>query len=191
MEDSGLDSKDSECNCGAFLRMANPANSCSGSGTMRSGRSGNVNINATRAIDGTENGVIQGSMSRSSQPLGQEVGFGSTFGNSVEVSTPANEDLFEHSDVALIDAHCHIQLPGLYERTDAIVTNARSTGISKLVVCATCPGEDWEKLEEISHRHPDVIAPQFGLHPWWVKQHYQQASSLSALEDELVSSKNV
>lgn len=37
-----------------------------------------------------------------------------------------------------------------------------------MAVCGVCPGSDWGSVAALADAHPGYVAPQFGLHPWWV-----------------------
>lgn len=74
-------------------------------------------------------------------------------------------------DATLMDSHCHLQLSPLYEDSDAAINRARAAGVTAAVVCGTAPGEDWDRVEALYHKHPDFVRPQFGLHPWWIRRY--------------------
>jgi TatD DNase family protein len=65
----------------------------------------------------------------------------------------------------LQDAHLHLQSPLLMADGDAIVQQAKAAGISQMVVNGTSP-LDWDDVSELAIRHPEIIIPSFGLHPW-------------------------
>jgi TatD DNase family protein len=69
----------------------------------------------------------------------------------------------------MIDAHCHLdsllgKVLGL-EIQDFIV-RAKAAGITRIITCA-CSYSDWTKHQE---SQPDLIVPQFGIHPWWAAE---------------------
>ncbi|SHJ26298.1 TatD DNase family protein [Rubritalea squalenifaciens DSM 18772] len=63
------------------------------------------------------------------------------------------------------DAHLHLQDPRFSGQIDDIITTMREAGITRCVVNGTSP-DDWPKVSELANRHPDLITPSFGLHPW-------------------------
>jgi TatD DNase family protein len=71
-----------------------------------------------------------------------------------------------HSPVGLVDTHCHLQEEVLEGHVEAIVSRARETGVSHLVVNGTHPG-DWPQVLDLARTYPEVV-PCFGLHPWFV-----------------------
>lgn len=66
----------------------------------------------------------------------------------------------------LFDAHCHLQLPRAHVHADLMLRRAASRGVSR-VACCGCSQEDWAAVEALAARHPETVAPCFGLHPWW------------------------
>lgn len=87
---------------------------------------------------------------------------------------------------ALVDAHCHLQLDPLYSIVEDVIATAKSNHISFAVVCGTCPGDDWDRTRSLYETHPDFIAPQFGLHPWWISRHFESVQQMSSavIEDK-------
>jgi TatD DNase family protein len=84
------------------------------------------------------------------------------------------------STTVVVDAHCHLQLDPLYSRSEEAILRARENKIAFAVVCGTCPGDDWDRVRELYVQSPDFIAPQFGLHPWWISRHFDTATSGSS-----------
>lgn len=76
------------------------------------------------------------------------------------------------SSTVVVDAHCHLQLDPLHSRSEEVIQRARENKIAFAVVCGTCPGDDWNRVRALYARSPDFIAPQFGLHPWWISRHF-------------------
>lgn len=67
----------------------------------------------------------------------------------------------------LFDAHNHLQDPRFGGRQEEIVRACREAGIVGMVVHGT--GEaDWPAVAGLARRHPDLVIPAFGLHPWQV-----------------------
>ena len=85
------------------------------------------------------------------------------------------------SSTAMVDSHCHLQLDPLYSRADETIATAQGNGIQFAVVCGTCPGDDWDRIRGLYERFPSFIAPQFGLHPWWISRYFE---SLQAVNNE-------
>jgi tRNA A37 threonylcarbamoyladenosine dehydratase/Tat protein secretion system quality control protein TatD with DNase activity len=73
--------------------------------------------------------------------------------------------------LALFDAHCHLNLSPLYEGAESAVDHAIENGVQFATTCATCPGEDWERVHRLYESYPEFILPQYGLHPWWLKRY--------------------
>lgn len=91
----------------------------------------------------------------------------------------------------LFDAHCHLQLDPLYSRVEDAILTAKNNQIALVAVCGTCPGDDWDRTRTLYEKYPDFIAPQFGLHPWWISRHLEsvkQQSSSTIMEGEGKSS---
>eukprot|EP01034_Spumella_vulgaris_P025270 gene25270-31708_t len=78
-----------------------------------------------------------------------------------------------------MDSHCHLQLDRLYSHFHQYVDNALRCGVTHFSVCGTCPGQDWARVEEIHSAYPQMVVPNFGLHPWWIRQHLSRVSELS------------
>lgn len=81
------------------------------------------------------------------------------------------------ASTVMVDAHCHLQLDPLYSRSEEAILTAKENKIDFAVVCGTCPGDDWNRLRTLYQRNPDFIAPQFGLHPWWISRHLSSICS--------------
>lgn len=63
-----------------------------------------------------------------------------------------------------IDAHNHLQDPRLVDR-DSITHSMRDAGIECCIVNATRE-DDWQEVASLAEKHPDLIVPAFGIHPW-------------------------
>ena len=67
----------------------------------------------------------------------------------------------------LADGHCHLQDCRFdSEHVHEILTDKT---VSYIVVNGCCP-DDWSRVAELWKAYPQVILPQFGLHPWWVSK---------------------
>ncbi|MEP1214778.1 MAG: TatD family hydrolase [Marinobacter sp.] len=83
----------------------------------------------------------------------------------------------------LIDAHCHFDFPEFDGRRDAVLDDARSAGLSSLVI----PGVrrcDWGRVSRIAAEY-EVLYYCLGIHPWYVSEHSE--GDLGALRDTLIA----
>lgn len=81
-------------------------------------------------------------------------------------------------DVALYDAHNHLQDAWLTPHRDAVFTDLTRLPLCRAVVNGT--GEtDWPAVTELAGKHP-FIMPSYGLHPWNV------GNATSAWRDDLL-----
>ena len=81
----------------------------------------------------------------------------------------------------LVDAHCHFDFPRFDGERDQVLAEARSLGVSKLVV----PGvrrADWGRVMAQSDVYEGVFYC-LGIHPWFVAEHGQ--SDLELLREQL------
>jgi TatD DNase family protein len=63
----------------------------------------------------------------------------------------------------LIDTHCHLADPPLFEDLPGVLGRARTAGVERIVVPSSSP-DDWERVASLA-REPGVAAA-FGVHPW-------------------------
>lgn len=63
----------------------------------------------------------------------------------------------------LIDSHCHLNYPGLAERQEEVLANARARGIIGFLNISTRQGE-WPDIVGVAERNDDVWAT-IGVHP--------------------------
>ena len=63
----------------------------------------------------------------------------------------------------LVDSHCHIDFPELYEQLDEILDRATCAGVGYLL-CVSVNLEDLENIIDISRRYPQKFATA-GVHP--------------------------
>ncbi len=69
--------------------------------------------------------------------------------------------------VRLRDAHNHLQDDRFAGRQDALVAEAAEAGVGRMVVNGS--GEaDWPAVAALAARHPQVVVPSFGCHPWYL-----------------------
>ena len=65
----------------------------------------------------------------------------------------------------LVDAHCHAQRVPTFGQPASTAT----AGVSFAVVCGTSEA-DWPAVAALAHSSTStscVVAPGFGVHPWW------------------------
>ena len=65
----------------------------------------------------------------------------------------------------MYDVHNHLQDPRFDGIRDQVIEEMRSAGVTRCVVNGTCP-DDWPRVAELAAKHPDLVIPSFGLHPW-------------------------
>ena len=82
---------------------------------------------------------------------------------------------------ALVDSHCHLQLDPLGSFSQSAVDLALEMGVHRIMVCGTEPGDDWRRITELYQVYPDVVVPNFGLHPWWIKKYYASPGNRSGI----------
>lgn len=71
--------------------------------------------------------------------------------------------------MSLIDSHCHLNYPGLVERQDEVLANARQRGIGGFLNISTRQCE-WDHIIGTAERNPDVWAT-VGVHPHEADSH--------------------
>ena len=87
----------------------------------------------------------------------------------------------------IIDTHCHLDVPEFDADRDQVLSNARSHGVSAIVVPGIhAPG--WPGLLALCARHADLY-PALGLHPVYLEQHRDQ--DLKELEQRLARDRPV
>ena len=67
------------------------------------------------------------------------------------------------------DAHNHLQDARFADRQDTLIEVARAAGVVRMVVNGVAES-DWPAVAELARRHPDLILPSFGWHPWHVHE---------------------
>lgn len=65
----------------------------------------------------------------------------------------------------MTDAHNHLQDPRFDGIREHVIATMRQSGITQCVVNGTSPA-DWPQVADLAKKHPDLIIPSFGLHPW-------------------------
>lgn len=75
--------------------------------------------------------------------------------------------------IPLFDAHCHLQFDYLsYPSNNYKILSAIHRGLIGVVISGVCPGKDWGKIISLYKLYPSFIVPQFGLHPWYIKEFF-------------------
>lgn len=69
----------------------------------------------------------------------------------------------------LFDAHNHLHDERFAGRQDELLAACRSVGVTRMVVNGSAES-DWEPVAALARRHPEVVIPAFGLHPWYVHE---------------------
>ncbi|WP_338504248.1 TatD family hydrolase [Sphingomonas kaistensis] len=77
--------------------------------------------------------------------------------------------------MTLIDSHCHLNYPGLVEREDEVLDNARARGVAGFLNISTRQRE-WADVVAATERHPDVWA-SIGVHPHEADAHSDLGTS--------------
>ncbi|MCW5560132.1 MAG: TatD family hydrolase [Verrucomicrobiae bacterium] len=70
------------------------------------------------------------------------------------------------STLRVTDAHNHLQDERFQGRQEALISEARAAGVSRMVVNGSCES-DWPEVADLAGRFPEVI-PAFGIHPWYI-----------------------
>ena len=65
------------------------------------------------------------------------------------------------------DAHNHLQDDRFAGRQDEIVSASRAAGVATMIVNGACES-DWPAVLDLARRHPDIVIPSFGYHPWYI-----------------------
>ncbi len=73
-----------------------------------------------------------------------------------------------HSNLHLVDAHCHLQDDRLAPELSSLLARGRAAGIGAMICCGTRE-QDWNRVLELSEKHAD-IHPSLGVHPWYADQ---------------------
>jgi len=72
----------------------------------------------------------------------------------------------------LIDTHCHLDLPPLFEQLDLLLGEARAVGVAQWVVPSVNP-EGWQKIAALAAAYPD-LRPAYGIHPLYACKPYDE-----------------
>lgn len=65
------------------------------------------------------------------------------------------------------DAHCHLHFPHFRDSLPKVIEQQQAYGIEQSVVNGTCE-QDWPEVIRLAAKHPRVVLPALGLHPWKV-----------------------
>lgn len=71
--------------------------------------------------------------------------------------------------MALIDTHCHLDVPAFDADRDAVLARARAAGVVGIIIPAT-HAAGWEGLLSLCAREPDLY-PALGMHPMYLDWH--------------------
>jgi len=63
----------------------------------------------------------------------------------------------------LVDTHCHLTYPGLFEETQAVIARATAVGVTRIVTIGTQVGDHFKTLS-VARKHAEVFAA-LGIHP--------------------------
>jgi TatD DNase family protein len=77
------------------------------------------------------------------------------------------EPRMNQSAMRFFDAHNHLQDERFGGRKEELVAECRRAGIAQMVVNGACE-RDWPQVADLAQRHPDLIVPGFGYHPWYL-----------------------
>lgn len=69
----------------------------------------------------------------------------------------------------LYDAHNHLQDERFAGRQEELLAACRGEGVAAMVVNGACEA-DWPAVAELARRHPDLVLPAYGCHPWYVRE---------------------
>jgi len=64
----------------------------------------------------------------------------------------------------LIDTHCHLDLPPLFEQIDQLLEEARAVGVMQWIVPAVHP-DGWQRISTLCADNP-ALRPAYGIHPF-------------------------
>lgn len=69
----------------------------------------------------------------------------------------------------LCDAHNHLQDERFAGRQEELVAACRDAGIGRMVVNGSSEA-DWPAVAALAERHPDLVVPSYGCHPWYLAE---------------------
>ena len=69
----------------------------------------------------------------------------------------------------IFDAHNHLQDDRFAGQQETILRAAAAAGIAGMVVNGACES-DWPAVSELAARHPGLVLPSFGWHPWYLDE---------------------
>ena len=73
--------------------------------------------------------------------------------------------------IQYFDSHCHLQLDAIYSQRHRVISTAKDRGVHRFATCATCPGEDWGRIEYLSSEYSHCVHASYGLHPLWINDY--------------------
>jgi TatD DNase family protein len=80
----------------------------------------------------------------------------------------------------MIDSHCHLTDPRLFDQLDAVLSRAAAAGVTQVVTIGTEP-DDARAAIELCRRHLDMLRCAIGVHPNYC--HEVGQSALQTLRD--------
>ena len=78
----------------------------------------------------------------------------------------------------LVDSHCHLTYPGLFERVPDVLTRAAAAGVTRMITIGTHIA-DHAKALSVAKAHPAVFAA-LGIHPHHAGETEEGSSSVPA-----------
>lgn len=79
-----------------------------------------------------------------------------------------------------VDAHCHLADPR-FDGIDDVMERSLKAGVSRWIQGGVDP-QDWDRQLELRRRFGGGVLPVFGLHPWWVIEHFLDIEIETAFE---------
>lgn len=67
------------------------------------------------------------------------------------------------------DAHNHLQDARFANRQDSLLRQTVAAGVQRMVVNGACEA-DWAAVDALAQRHPRLVIPSFGYHPWYLDE---------------------
>ncbi len=91
-----------------------------------------------------------------------------------------------NSTINLIDSHCHLDDPRLYERRTAIISAALEYGVEQFIVPGIEP-QRWQRIISLSAENPRIFAA-LGVHPQYAATwNHENGAILRRVSSELVA----
>jgi len=68
-----------------------------------------------------------------------------------------------------LDAHNHLQDDRFGGRQEVLIEECRAVGVVRMMVNGSC-AEDWPAVLNLARKHPGLIRPSLGWHPWYLHE---------------------